>query len=286
MLINKIGSDDMLREAAWLLASMIILLSSVAATADTSANNNLLVAADAKASGEYAFTQCRALQGKPFDASSTKKKALIVGDSYGCDFLNSVMENKYLQDYQIRLRFIPYSCQTVVGDNSDKFIDAKDREFCAKPERADSLERAKAQIQEADLVIFSARWKPEIAQELPQTIHQLGLKPQQKVVVVGSKFFGKITIRQYLRMSAEERKALKNSVDSSEAQKINASLAQHLGKDVVFVDPHSLVCGAEASCPVFTDDLNLISYDGRHLTKEGARYVGKMLFEHSALGQM
>ena len=78
----------MLRKAAWLLASMVILLSSVAAAAETSANNNLLVAADTKASGEYAFTQCRALQGKPFDTSSTKKKALIVGDSYGCDFLN------------------------------------------------------------------------------------------------------------------------------------------------------------------------------------------------------
>jgi hypothetical protein len=276
----------MSRKAAWLLASVVLLFTCVVMTASAASHDNLLSAADAKASGEYAFSQCRALQGKPFDSGSQKKKALIVGDSYGCDFLNSVLENGYLQDYQIRVRFIPYSCQTVVGEGADKFIDAKDRAFCAQPERADSLERAKAQIQESDLVIFSARWKPEIAQELPQTIHQLGLKPQQKVVVVGSKFFGKITVRQYLRMSADEMKALRNEVDSAEAQSINANLAKQLGKDVVFVDPHSLLCNDATHCPVFTDDLNLISYDGRHLTKEGARYVGKVLFQHSALGQM
>lgn len=276
----------MSRKAAWLLASMVILFTSAVMAASPSARDNLLGAADSKASGEYAFSQCRALQGKPFDTSSQKKKALIVGDSYACDFLNSVLENGYLQDYQIGVRFIPYNCQTVAGDKAAQFIDAKDRAFCAKPERADSLERAQGQMQEADLVIFASRWKPEIAQELPQTIRQLGLKPQQKVVVVGNKFFGKITVRQYLRMPANELKALQNEVDSAEAQTINAKLAKQLGKEVVFVDPHVLLCGDDTSCPVFTDDLNLISYDGRHLTKDGARYVGKVLFQRSGLGQM
>ena len=263
-----------------------ILFTSAAMAVSPAARSSLLAAADAKASGEYAFSQCRALQGKPFDSSSRKKKALIVGDSYGCDFLNSVLENGYLKDYQIRVRFIPYSCQTVVGEGSERFIDAKDRAFCAKPERADSLERAKAQMQEADLVVFSARWKPEIAAELPETLSNLNLKPQQKVVVVGSKFFGKISVREYLRMSDAELKALQNEVDASEAKTINASLAKNLGKEAAFVDPDALLCGDATHCPVFTNNLELISYDGRHLTKAGARYVGKVLFEQSVLGKM
>ena len=270
----------------FLLTGLVVLLVSNVMAASSAARSNLLGAADPKASGEYAFSQCRALQGKPFASNTQKKKALIVGDSYGCDFLNSVLENGYLKDYQVRVRFIPYSCQTVLGEGSEHFIDAKDRAFCAKPERADSLERAKVQIQEADLVIFSARWKPEIAEELPGTLANLGLKPQQKVVVVGSKFFGKISVREYLRMSDAELKALKNTVDIAEAKTINATLAKNLGNQAAFVDPHALLCGEGARCPLFTDDLKLISYDGRHLTKDGARYVGKVLFEHSALGKM
>jgi hypothetical protein len=276
----------MLRHVATLLTSFIIVFASSIAFANSAVKDSLIAAADTKTSGEYAFSQCRALQGKPFAADGKQKKALIIGDSYACDFLNAITENAYLQGYQISLRYIPYDCQTVMGERSAGFIDTKDRAFCAKPERADSLERAKEQMQEADLVIFASRWKPEIAQELPQTIRQLGLKPQQKVVVVGNKFFGKITVRQYLRMPANELKALQNEVDSAEAQAINAKLAKQLGKEVVFVDPHVLLCGDDTSCPVFTDDLNLISYDGRHLTKDGARYVGKVLFQRSGLGQM
>jgi hypothetical protein len=105
-------------------------------------------------------------------------------------------------------------------------------------------------------------------------------------VVVGNKFFGKISVREYLRMSDAELKALQNEVDIAEAKTINATLAKNLGNKAAFVDPHALLCGNDALCPLFTDDLNLISYDGRHLTKDGARYVGKVLFEHSALGKM
>lgn len=276
----------MLRRAIFLLIGFATLVIASLVSADSTVKDSLMAAADTKASGEYAFSQCRELKGKPFTSEGKQKKALIIGDSYACDFLNAVTENAYLQDYQISLRYIPYDCQTVMGERSAGFIAAKDRAFCANPDRADTLERAKEQVQAADLVILASRWKPEIAQELPQTIRQLGLKPQQKLVVVGNKFFGKITVRQYLRMADNELKALQNEVDPAEAKTINDGLAQRLGKEAVFVNPHQLLCGDDASCPLFTDDLKLISYDGRHLTRAGARYVGKVLFQQSALGHM
>lgn len=275
----------MLRHATIWLVSMFMLFASPHVSAGPSARENLLAAADAKAGGEYAFSRCRELKGKPFEASG-KKTALIIGDSFACDFLNAIKENAYLQDYQISLRYIPYDCQTVMGEGAAGFITAKDKAFCANPDRADSLERAQAQMQQADLVIFASRWKPEVAQGLPDTISRLGLKPQQKVVVVGNKFFGKITVRQYLRMPDAELKALQNEVNPVEAKTINADMAKQLGKTVEFIDPHALLCGDGTSCPVFTDNLRLISYDGRHLTQAGARYVGKVLFGHSSLGKM
>ena len=50
--------------------------------------------------------------------------------------------------------------------------------------------------------------------------------------------------------------------------------------DDVFVDLMQMACGDERDCPLFTSDLNLISYDGSHLTKEGAVYLGQKLREH------
>lgn len=275
----------MLRHATLWLVSLFMILASTSAPAGQSVRENLIAAADAKASGEYAFARCRDLKGKPFDAKG-KKTALIVGDSYACDLVNAIEENAYLRDYQISLRYIPYDCQTVIGKGAVGLIAAKDKALCADPNHADSLERAQEQIQQAELVIFASRWKPEVADGLPSTLGQLGLKPQQKVVVVGNKFFGKITAQKYLRMADDELKTLRNKVNPVEAKTINEKLAKQLGKDVLFVNPHQLLCGDEASCPLFTPDLQLISYDGRHLTQAGARHVGKVLFGNSALGKM
>jgi hypothetical protein len=46
-----------------------------------------------------------------------------------------------------------------------------------------------------------------------------------------------------------------------------------------FIDVLGLLCGEGAStCPIFTEDGKLISPDGGHLTKHGARYVGRKVF--------
>lgn len=282
------GRNPSLRDALshlFGLSLLLLLPSSALQAANSSVRDNLIQAANIESSGEYTFSKCRPIQGEPFEASGKQKKALIIGDSQACDFVNSVLENGYLQDYQIRLRFIPYRCQTVFGDKSDRFIAPKDRAFCNNQQRADTLESAKAQAQEADLVIFASRWKPKIAKALPRTIKDLALTSQQKVVVVGSKFFGKMSIRKYLHMPDNKLKGLRNDVGTA-SKTVNDVLGAALGQEVVFVDQHDLLCKDEDTCPVFTDDMHLISYDGRHLTRAGARYVGKVLFENSALGKM
>ena len=44
------------------------------------------------------------------------------------------------------------------------------------------------------------------------------------------------------------------------------------------------MCGAgQRACPVFTNEGKLISFDGGHLTKEGAQFVGEKLFVSPAL---
>jgi hypothetical protein len=234
---------------------------------------------------QYAFNKCRSLQAKPFDTKSNKKKLIIIGDSQGCDFLNGIFENGYLKNYQIQFRFIPYACQRIPNDDIKQYIRPKYQKFCLTTTRLDSLEKVKQQVSEADLVIFSALWKPVVASKLSKVFEYLKIKKSQQLVVIGYKFFGNIPIKKYTDLSNDEQRSLRNKV-GKKALNINAILKNNLANYVIFANPHQLVCGNAMNCPVFTDNLKLISYDGRHLTKAGARYITKLLFQNTKLGSI
>jgi hypothetical protein len=248
----------------------------------SSVYENMIKATNKQSSDAYAFKKCRSLQAKPFDKHNTKKKAIIVGDSQGCDFLNGALENGYLNDYQIQFRFIPYACQTIPEKNIANYIAPKHQKFCLQSGRADSLKKAKKQIQEADLVIFAALWKIKVAEQFPEIINYLKTSKQQKMVLIGNKFFGKISPKDYLQMPKKELKAFRNYVGKT-SMEINTVFERTLDKRIAFVNSHHLICGKSTTCPIFTDDLQLISYDGRHLTQAGAGYIAKILFKQLAL---
>ena len=249
-------------------------------TASSFNRTELLKAADIKTSGEYVRKRFLKLMRKPFDQAD-KKKALIIGDSHAQDFLNAILENNSLSEYQISTRYIPVRCQVFLGGNAAQHIAAKDKNFCAN---SDSLSKAKKQITEADLIIIAADWKKWSAKLLPKTINRLALSPNQKLFVIGSKSFGKISIRKYLRMSNEELARLRNTPEEHHI-KVNDIMRQSLNKDT-FINLHEKICGKSEGCPVFTNDLKLISFDGGHLTKEGAKYIGKVLFQGTALREL
>ncbi len=268
------------------LALFVILVTSLPVFAESAVHTSLARATNIVSSNAYAFKKCRALQAKPFNENSKKKKAIIVGDSQGCDFLNSALENGYLRNYQIQFHFIPYPCQTVPGEYIARYIQPKHRKFCTTTGRTDTLAEVKKQIKYADLVIFASLWKPQVADKLPKIISYLRIKKNQKLIVIGNKFFGNMSLQEYFHMTDNELRKLRNNVGTKTLE-INSILRNRLGGRFVFVDPHKLVCGnGSTSCPIFTNHLQLISYDGRHLTKAGARYIGKILFQKSILGRI
>lgn len=265
----------------WLSSLVLAGLFSVALPAAAESHEALLKAADTEASGEYTRQRFLAAQKNPFDSTDKRKKALIIGDSHAQDFFNGVLENGYLANYQLSTRYIPTRCQIVSGDAGAAFIQPKDAALCAE---SDNLMQAAAQLAEADVVILVARWQEWAAKLLPETIKGMNLRADQPLVVVGAKDFGKVSIRNYLKLSADELRALSNKVDPKPLE-ANQILRDSLG-DKVFVDQQRLICGEGATCRLFTDDLELISYDGGHLTPAGAKYVGKLLFAGSVLGQL
>jgi len=243
--------------------------------------SQLLQAADNEASGKYVRQRFLQWVNTPFNKTDTKKKALIIGDSHAQDFFNSVLESNSLTQYQIRTRYIPTGCQPFIGEETASFILPKDQALC---ETADNLLLAKEQIAQADVIILVANWKEWSAAQLPHTIKALQLNTHQKLVVIGRKSFGKISIRRYLRLPSKKLVSLRNKPDAVQ-MKINMLMKNSLDKEV-FVDLHNIICASQVTCPLFTEEPALISFDGGHLTKEGAKYIGQQLFKTTVLSYL
>lgn len=266
------------------LTSIVLLTSGMVAANAAGLRQQLIKYSSSDYSGEYTFRHCKAITKQPFDMKVSKRKVLIIGDSQACDFYNGAVETGNLKNFQVSLRYIPYSCQPTFDHN---VIAPKDRSLCAQEARVDNLRLAADQIKNADVVIFAARWKLKAARALPHTLKYLKLRPNQRVIVLGNKNFGKISIRNYLRMSPEKLLELSNDVPRH-IRSVNAILKQGLtGTRVSFIDQQKVLCdGSDKHCEVFTNDHDLISYDGWHLTEPGARYAGTLLFRKTMLKEL
>lgn len=246
------------------------------------ARQDILQAANKAKNGEYVEQRFYKQINKPFVAADKRKKMLIIGDSHAKDFYNAVSENNLDQHYQVSTRRIPAICGVYLGEeNISRFIEKKHIPLCQK---ADTLKAAMAQIRQADVVILAANWKLWSAERLATTIQNLQIKLPQKLIVVGRKNFGKINLRQYLRLSENELRQLRNPVYGAQ-QKINQTIRQNVPAKM-FVDIQALICKSENDCPLFTPKPRLISFDGGHLTQAGARYVGSVLLKNSPLNQL
>ena len=267
-----------------LLVSLIFLVATGAfVTANASdVKAHILQVSDLEKSGEYVRQRFLKQLEKPFNPDDKRKKMLVIGDSHAQDFYNALLENKLEGRYQISTRRIPAICGLYLGsENISALIEAKHAPIC---EKADTLTAALTQIKQADTVIIAANWKLWSAERLATTVQNLNIKAPQKLFVVGRKNFGKINLRKFLRMPSDKLKQLRNPVHGAQ-QETNRVMKQTL-KPSVFVDIQALLCKSEDDCPLFTPEVRLISYDGGHLTAEGARYVGSVLLKHPPLNQL
>ena len=260
----------------------IMFSSSLKAAQSPEVRADILQAADKAKNGDYVRKRFFTKMKKPFNPNISLKKMLIIGDSHAQDFYNMMLENNVNQRYQISTRRIPAICGIYLGpENINGFIEKKHMPICQK---ADTLAAAMPQIKQADVVIIAANWKLWSAERLSTTIRNLQVRSPQKLFVVGRKSFGKLNLRKYLRLSNNELRQLRNPVYGVQ-QKINQTMKQSLPKGV-FVNVQTLLCKNETDCPLFTPQTRLISFDGGHLTKQGARYVGKVLLQSPPLNHL
>jgi len=210
-------------------------------------------------------------------------RVLLLGDSFSQDFVNMSAEANLLPNAEIRVRYIHTKCQIYIGqENWMDFVQEKDHASCANVYTGNYYPNLQPLVQSANIIILSSLWLEWAALHLPETIKNLQIPNSARVIVIGGKNFGKISPLNYIGLSIQEKAVRRNSVNTLT---INASriLRQNLEDmpNVEFVDVHELVCGKDSeTCPVFSPDGKLLSFDGSHLTESGAIYIGGLLKEH------
>ena len=232
---------------------------------------------------------------RDFDALAAKKKtfsnppskykgrAVLIGDSFAQDFYNMIIEGKHLTNWDFLVHFVYSRCQIYMADeNRLQFIEARHHQTCIK---GNHIKNALPIIRQANVIFLVSNWYIWSAQRLPITLQRLNLTKEQQVFVVGPKHFGKVNPILYVNRSKTFR--LKQyQYPKIEVLQINELLEKTVDKSI-YVNMQKLICkGLNQTCPLFTPEGKLISHDGAHLTKHGARYVGDILFKNKPLNKL
>jgi len=239
----------------------------------------LAATADATAQGRYVTERFVSLNRDFSPRTPARRRMLVIGDSYAQDFVNASVEVGVLEGVEVRTSYISADCQiyfgaaTIQANVERRFVPVCDEEHASPTTRQ--------RIREADVIVLVSSWREWAIDKLPETLRALELAPGQEVFVVGTKSFGEVHVRSLLKLDESERVALRQS-PSRNAVAMNARLGQIVPK-AQFIDMLGALCDEGRRCPLFNRDGELLSFDGTHLTRAGAVFVGKAIWAREPL---
>jgi hypothetical protein len=194
----------------------------------------------------------------------TKPNVLVLGNSFARDFLNCAIEDGALGGYEVC--YIPVNFRDVA-------CCLKDAQSLPDPVRNRAREADLLVLVQGDVVTFDAdcfAWDSQV-------FKALGAK---RLIVIGTKNFG-WNPNAIMAMSEAQRKSFRPHV-KPDIWSWNQPDASTFPADC-FVNLLQMLADENQTVPIFSPTGELLSEDGRHLTKAGARYLGGMLFKHPLL---
>ncbi len=240
-------------------------------------DQHLIAAANKKQMGRYVYGRYKELRGRPFSQDG-RLKALVIGDSFAQDFVNMLAEADTLDHVSLSIHEIASPCGNLYLERDvSEQISPKHLSKCLKDGwygRAD----LKRRLHEADVIFLASAWSDWVVKLLPESLGNLRKAFDARVFLIGVKNFGTIDHEGYLGWTDQEKRSFRNTIASRQMD-INDDMSRTF-PDEFFVDLMQMACGAGDDCSLFTPDLKLISYDGSHLTKEGAAFLGQKLRMH------
>lgn len=178
-----------------------------------------------------------------FSQDNTKKKILVIGNSFARDFANILLESPMRDSVQLSYHYA--------------FVDCPISRIC-----------------QCDRIYFFG-WKHDV----PDVVWQ-NLKQGVEVWGIGTKNHGTsngIFYKNRLRPDYFNQKV----GIREEFHRVNAMLHDEWQKK--YVDLLSLTLDSEGAVPVFTSNHKFITYDGKHLTPAGACFYQALIFHVSKL---
>lgn len=221
--------------------------------------------------GGYNQARFDRLKMRVFDGSS-RRRVLVVGDSYAKDLINVMYEARMDAVIQFSTKQINSECgNSYTNKNIDEFIPKIRARRCDWMGRYEDP-RLSSLMMEADEIWMVSSWLDWVVDLMPETLAALSDQFDAEIKVFGSKNFGEISVGTLLKMNPDERYLFRQSA-SSEVLVTNQRLKAIIPKNV-FVDLSDVSCGGDAAeCVIFTKEGLLISSDGGHLTRAGAKHL-------------
>lgn len=226
-------------------------------------------------------TNTARIASKPFPKNN-KSNVLVIGNSFAADFINISQENGYFNEYNISLVGLGGGKHHAVFMERNYLFDwrnVQETSRLGKTFKTSLLAHPlfRARVLEADHIIFGSPIFPEEYQLFAAAFEkEVDL---DKAIMIGDKNFGYNSNALFNRLDSKKRCDIKVSILPS-VIKGNEQLKAYYKER--YVDIIGLV-GEAQKMPAFTDECRLISQDCRHLTPDGAKFIGAILFEHPLL---
>lgn len=209
-------------------------------------------------------------------SNNGQPKVLLIGDSYSQDFFNILNEGGYVVDIDLSAVRVTQECFVMRNLNLQQLIGAasyKDNKCNLSPRVGDVA--VDQRIERADIVILASAWEDHSIRHLPEMVSYLKSNlGVNDLFVVGQKRLRSISAFDFWLSNPESlfEKTINTPPSIKEKNEILSSMT-----GFHFVDIQDLNCGNEDKCRFLLRPTNIIAYDGRHLSKSGARFFAKLL---------
>ena len=174
---------------------------------------------------------------KEFSSDSTKKRILVIGNSFARDFANILLESSFADSIQLSYHY--------------------DFENCLL-----------SRICQCDRIYFFG-WKRKV----PETVWQ-NLRPQTEIWGIGTKNHGTSNGIFYKNRHREDYYAQRTSINPDYFA-VNRLFREEW--QTRHVDLLSYTLQSDSTVPVFTSNNHFITYDGSHLTSYGTRFYASLI---------
>ena len=227
---------------------------------------------------EYVTERHNQIRLLEFSKSNDKKDILIIGDSHSEDLVNAVFEAGLNNDMEFSSYYIPLGCGVLF------VMDKKDRESTNLNCQSESFSffnnDLQIQMSLADEIWIISSWRQRDIIYMAKSLENIKTI-NKNTKLFGAKNFGSLSFKWYISKDIDEwSSAVFDDNDMSEyatISKVNDDLS-NIAKSlsVEFVDTQYLICRGKPFCSNYIDG-NIISFDGNHLTKHGAKILGASL---------